>query len=265
MNDRTIYQEGVPGAEPVLPDGLHVQLTFLTGPDRGMVKKLWKQTTILGRSEGDIIVSDSAASKKHTEICFENNQIVVRDLNSTNGTLLNGGRVWEAVAKNLDELTIGETVIQLSILIETDGRVEVPAHELQEIIVENDPMAETTRPQPARVAPNPLDGPLPEGVKAYLQVAGGGDLGARFEIKRMITVVGRVGSDFVLSDPDVSRRHCTVEFLTRDRVIVKDLLSTNGTFLNQRRISVSSLKNGDAIRVGSTVLNVFLAIAPQKG
>jgi pSer/pThr/pTyr-binding forkhead associated (FHA) protein len=249
-----------------IPPGLVVELDFTSGPDQGMVKKLTKRETVLGRSDSDIIISDRAASKQHAKICYENKDIVVRDLGSTNGTFLNGGRVWEAVLGDKDELTIGETVIRVSIGERTEavkpaaeaGAEEKP--ELPVVEVESLPGTETTRPRPARFAGDPLEGPLPEGVRAALQVASGPDAGMRFDLTNKATVLGRAGADLVLNDIDVSRKHASIEFIARDKIILKDLRSRNGTFINQRRITVANLRHGDSIQIGRTTLNFFISM-----
>ncbi|HUT52437.1 MAG TPA: FHA domain-containing protein [bacterium] len=263
MTENTQRTNGL--KEEGLPEGLYVQLSFLSGPDRGMVKKLWKKDTVLGRADSDIIITDRAASKQHAKISFENNGLVLRDLGSTNGTLLNGGRVWEAALGNLDELTIGETVIQVTIL-EAAGEDAAAGEGTGPgaVEVESVPGTETTRPRKARVEPDPLADPLPEGVKAVLQVAGGPDAGSRFEIKSRATLIGRAGADLALQDQDASRKHCSIEFIGRDKVILKDLRSRNGTYLNNRRVTVANLKNGDSIQVGDTVLNFFISLRSDK-
>jgi pSer/pThr/pTyr-binding forkhead associated (FHA) protein len=265
MNDTDIKNSGFDGEEG-LPAGFHVQLTFISGPERGMVKTLWKKSTLLGRTDSDIIITDSASSKQHVQILYENNELLVRDLDSTNGTLLNGGRIWEAVIRNLDELTIGETVIQVSVLEDAAGEAATASEAVQEeVLVDSDTATDTTRPRLAKVGKDPLEGPLPEGVKASLQVVVGSDTGLRYQIKKRATVIGREGADVGLNDPDVSRKHASIEFLTRDRIILKDLRSTNGTCLNQRRISVADLKNGDAIQAGGAVINFFVSFgAPSS-
>jgi pSer/pThr/pTyr-binding forkhead associated (FHA) protein len=225
-----------------------------------MVKTLWKKSTILGRADSDIIITDPASSKQHVQILCDDNELLIRDLGSTNGTLLNGGRVWEAVVRNLDELTIGETVIQMAILEEAASDVVTVSEDLrEEVLDESDSAADTTSPRLAKVGKDPLEGPLPEGVKASLQVVVGPDTGLQYDIKNRATVIGREGADVALNDPDVSRKHASIEFITKDRIILKDLRSTNGTCLNQRRISVADLKNGDAIQAGGAVINFFVS------
>jgi predicted component of type VI protein secretion system len=67
------------------------------------------------------------------------------------------------------------------------------------------------------------------------------------------TTIGREGCDVVLADPEVSRNHATIRELDGAPAI-EDLGSTNGTFVNDRRISgVEQLKDGDVVRLGNTV------------
>ena len=75
--------------------------------------------------------------------------------------------------------------------------------------------------------------------------------------------IGRVPDcDIQLKDHAVSRRHCTIE-ARGDELIVTDLESANGTFLNDRLIRTSSIHTGDAIRVGATLVRV--ARGPAAG
>lgn len=60
-------------------------------------------------------------------------------------------------------------------------------------------------------------------------------------------------NDIVLNDPSVSRTHAVVE-IAADRVRLRDLDSTNGTFLNGRRIRAAALRDGDEVRMGNTRL-----------
>jgi len=70
------------------------------------------------------------------------------------------------------------------------------------------------------------------------------------------TTIGREGCDIVLPDPEVSRRHAQVRTVGDDAAI-EDLGSTNGTFLNDRRVdAVTTLRTGDVLRFGNTVWHV---------
>ncbi len=64
--------------------------------------------------------------------------------------------------------------------------------------------------------------------------------------------VGREGCDIVLADPEVSRRHAALR-ITGDGASVEDFGSTNGTFVNDERVSgTRPLSDGDVVRFGNT-------------
>ena len=74
-----------------------------------------------------------------------------------------------------------------------------------------------------------------------------------------IKTVGRAPrADFVVDRALVSRVHCRLE-AHADRLDVVDLESTNGTFVNDRRVRRGTLANGDRLRVGRVELNVVKA------
>ena len=67
--------------------------------------------------------------------------------------------------------------------------------------------------------------------------------------------IGREGADVALADAKVSRKHAELILLGPGRLFVRDLASTNGTFLNGRRLTDRrELAHDDRIRVGDTVL-----------
>jgi len=67
-----------------------------------------------------------------------------------------------------------------------------------------------------------------------------------------------------LSDPKCSRRHCKLSRATDQRWTLCDLNSTNGTWVNERRLtSEHLLADGDVIQVGDVEL-VFVAIPPTE-
>jgi hypothetical protein len=57
--------------------------------------------------------------------------------------------------------------------------------------------------------------------------------------------------EIVLLDPSVSRAHAIVE-VREGEALVRDLGSTNGTYVNGRRIETGTLRNGDELRFGNT-------------
>lgn len=72
----------------------------------------------------------------------------------------------------------------------------------------------------------------------------------------MVKTLGRsTGAEFILDAPLVSRLHCQLS-ATAEALEVKDLDSTNGTFVNQARISRARIKAGDRLGVGRVELTV---------
>ena len=71
-----------------------------------------------------------------------------------------------------------------------------------------------------------------------------------------VKTIGRSpGAEFIVDAALVSRLHCQLT-ATADSIHVKDLGSTNGTFVNGTRIQSGQLKNGDKLAVGRLELIV---------
>ncbi len=71
-----------------------------------------------------------------------------------------------------------------------------------------------------------------------------------------VKTIGRsTGAEFMIEAPLVSRLHCQVT-ATADGIDVKDLDSTNGTFVNGRRVTTARLQAGDRLRVGRVELTI---------
>ena len=88
---------------------------------------------------------------------------------------------------------------------------------------------------------------------ATLTVLEGPDTGLEFLMDMPEIVIGRRGSDINLNDRLVSRKHVTIE-ASGGRYLLKDLGSTNGSFLNGLPVNMEFLKHGDEIQVGSTLI-----------
>lgn len=86
--------------------------------------------------------------------------------------------------------------------------------------------------------------------KVALLVTSGPNTGARFSIDRPMLSVGRgLDNDLVLDDQRVSRHHAELRLLG-GRVCLTDLKSTNGTWVNGKRVVESVLTNGDKVSLG---------------
>lgn len=75
--------------------------------------------------------------------------------------------------------------------------------------------------------------------------------GQKVSVDKQAVTIGRMpGSSVVIDDPKVSRQHAQV-YTDQDLVILTDLGSTNGTYVNGVRVSRTELKNQDEIVIGA--------------
>jgi hypothetical protein len=96
-------------------------LTVLRGPEAGQVFQLDQPTLTIGRMGADVIIEDSEASRVHAELRLMDDKVILRDLNSSNGTFIKGERINEVILEDDTEFTIGQTLFALyKILVSFD-------------------------------------------------------------------------------------------------------------------------------------------------
>jgi predicted Zn finger-like uncharacterized protein len=105
---------------------------------------------------------------------------------------------------------------------------------------------------------DPHDGlKLPAEGTIVLTVLTGPSKGAVHKLAKPRVILGRQGADFALDDTEVSRYHCVIEVKDRN-ISLKDLDSTNGTFLEDERARAAILLDGGEFRIGSSLIRVTL-------
>src|SRR3954465_9730405 len=78
------------------------------------------------------------------------------------------------------------------------------------------------------------------------------DVGEELQIGRSAGADGRLGDD-----PEISRQHARLSRNPQGQLVVEDLGSTNGTYVNgQRRAGAGTLNAGDAVQMGRSTLSV---------
>lgn len=90
-----------------------------------------------------------------------------------------------------------------------------------------------------------------------LRFISGKYLGAEYPLRwgREI-IAGRSGEiDMVLAEDMVSRRHARI-YPDQNRLLIQDLGSTNGTFVNGQKVSEAHLREGDTILIGTSIMKV---------
>jgi adenylate cyclase len=126
-------------------------------------------------------------------------------------------------------------------------------------------MSAATTPDPS--TPNriiltpPKTGGKPQ---IIITILAGPEQGQVFKIARPLTTMGRSNTcEIMITDPLVSRQHCQI-LLGMGGITLKDLGSTNGTFLNGAKVTESPLRNQDVISVGGTRLRFAVEVSKEE-
>ena len=99
---------------------------------------------------------------------------------------------------------------------------------------------------------------------AKLVILSSGMAGRSLELKVDRTTIGRVDDNmFPIAEASVSSHHCEV-LLRGSDVVIHDLNSTNGTFINGEKITESVLKPGQTLRLGQVELRLETEGAPTS-
>ena len=117
------------------------------------------------------------------------------------------------------------------------------------------PVVAASPAQPAAVAPQPP--PPKRAARAHLVVVAPDEQrGRSYELLDELTVGRAAGCHIALDDRFVSQLHARM-FRRDDQLFLEDLGSTNGTFLNDAKVtSPALLKTGDLVRIGNVVMEL---------
>jgi pSer/pThr/pTyr-binding forkhead associated (FHA) protein len=90
------------------------RLVVLSEGLTGRSHELKSERTTVGRVEDNTFqIPDSSVSSHHAEILLKGNDVVIKDLNSTNGTFINGQQITEATLKPSQILRLGQVEVRL--------------------------------------------------------------------------------------------------------------------------------------------------------
>ena len=132
---------------------------------------LTKERTTLGRRlYNDIVIKHLAVSGEHALLQMAGHEVYIEDLNSTNGTYVNGKTVKKQLLRDRDMIEIGKYRIQYD---KDDGRVD---------------SAKTQVPQ---VAQGHYAGPVP--MNAAIRVLSGIAVGRELNLVKPVTSIGKPG------------------------------------------------------------------------
>ena len=213
----------------------------LSLPKGGKREFVLPNTTVtLGReTTNDILLYDPKVSRVHTRIDFSGKNYILIDLGSANGSRVNGSRVKQAVLKPGDEIQLGDSTLRFELA------AEVSEAEVTKIISETELETMLTTAT--------MEMQLNDNNTPRIAVH---QTGKTWEVPFLSSqlMIGRAaGSDILIDDPKVSRQHACVE-RRGESFFIRDLGSSNGTFLGPQKIEEYKLQDSDTVRIGDALL-----------
>ena len=177
---------------------------------------LARPVTLVGsRHTANVRINSSTVSKANALVINSDGRLLIRDLASRMGTIVNGQPVREADLSEGDVVQIGRFSFKFA----------------------SGPPSRSPR-RKRRVA------------GARIEVDGAEDV----PLNQRVVLVGHRGeADIPITDPEVSTAHCAI-FDMNGKRYVRNLGSRTGTFINDQGAVQMEIRPGDTIRVGQTVL-----------
>lgn len=155
-----------------------------------------KKITIGRNPTNDIIINNPNVSSNHAIIIIgESGELILRDLNSTNGTFVNGKKIKETKISPLDNIQICDSAIKWQDILNNQ--------------------------------PNPAN--------------------EHTHTSNAIKIGRNSSNHIVVNQSDVSSFHATISKSPSGEIFIQDNNSSNGTYINGRKISRHQLKSGDRV------------------
>ena len=98
-----------------LPEGKVVSLSVIDGPFKGHLFRLSVPRVVVGRQSCDIVIDDPEISRQHCVVEVAGNRATITDLNTTNGTFVEGQRVKSHELHHLSEFRIGTSTLMYTL------------------------------------------------------------------------------------------------------------------------------------------------------
>ena len=253
-------------------DDLHPELTLESS-----------RYTVGRDASNDITLSDDRVSGFHAEFHQEQNKVYLVDLGSRNGTLINGQMVLGRTELNAwDKILLGDTEIEVidpagrrpTVVGKAISEADIAAFQSQQSIASTQ-SANATQVRPAastaptKTSVNPAIQPnktqVMPALAPVLTIKSGVLAGKKTTLDKQEYRIGRDDSnDIVLSDSTVSSFHARLNKQGNDWRL-EDNQSTNGSYINNEKVTGKTLKSGDKLRLGKIELSYALPEVNSTG
>jgi len=201
--------------------------------------QLTKDRTTLGRRPyNDIVIDNLAVSGEHAAIVLNGTDVILEDLNSTNGTYVNGKAIKKQLLQNGDGIEVGKYKIKFV------GDAVADNFDKTQVVRAPRPVAAPT-PAPAQAAASPVshaEPAAPAQAAAAIKVLTGAAAGREVPLTKVVTTIGKPA----VAVAAITKRH--------HGYVVHHVEGAGNPTLNGQPISAdpAPLKNGDVIELAGT-------------
>lgn len=215
--------------------------------------QITKDKTTLGRRPyNDIVIDNLAVSGEHAHLQVVGNDVFIEDLNSTNGTYINGKAIRKQLLANNDTVEIGKYKIKFVTEVSNDfERTMIMRPGMDSHASHSAPYSAPPAPQsPPPVTPSSGFGGL--GITtASIKVLNGAAAGREVVLTKVVTTVGKPGVQVA----SITKRPSGYVFAHVEGALRP---SVNGQTVGDQSVP---LRNGDLIELASTEMQ-FVQIVP---
>lgn len=248
------------GKGPVSVSGWSLQ--GQSGSTAGKRFEIATKLSVGRESSCDLTLEVSEVSRRHAELELTGGVLKLKDLDSANGTFVNGRKVTETVLKSGDEVRFDQVAFRVNGPVSaaqtsvrpavspavTQVRSAPAATQVNRATVAT-PSSQVTQAGPAVTVTQ--SAALPQ---AKLIGSGGAVAGKNFPLNKQQLAIGRTeGNDIVIADPTVSGIHARL-LVENGGWKIEDAGSSNGTWINGKKVQSQVMKAGDKVRFGQVEL-----------
>lgn len=171
----------------------------------------------------DIVIDEDGVNGFHADIKVEGDEVSITDIKSATGTLVNGEKITVTTPLKAGDI-INVQGVELEVVEDGDGNTKtlvLSGTALMELGSGGWSLIADSGPEKGQIIP----------------------IMDRTEIGRALEC------DISILEPALSRKHAELE-LTDDGLLIRDLGSVNGTFVNGEKVDEVSLNDGDVLAFG---------------
>ncbi len=236
-------------------------LRVIQGNEKGAVKHINKKRFLVGRKVGDMVLTDTKISGTHFAIEIHNSETVLIDLDSTNGTTLNGKKVHMSPINNGDEIEIGTSILKFSYEEITQSELnsdnwkeaDTGKHTLELESYKSPDSGRINNTERFDSISTIMGEPSKKSVNYKLRIFSGPNDGDVYKLIKERTVLGRISADINFNDSELLRKHAMIE-IAHNGITIRDLSNEEGLYINDRRVMTCRLKGGEKIQIGKTIM-----------